>query len=113
MTTGEPASVAARGVSPCHAVDVRIIQGGGRTLMPGPIAAHVHLAMAAIPMPVLMTADNGDFRMPYEVPAARNASPSRGEAIRGITRRRVRASLRIIDRRQHRPEESSTFKVEY
>lgn len=122
--------------------DTRTIEGGGRTLMPGLIDAHVHLTMAAAPMPVLMTADigyinllagkvaddmlmrgftsvrdlsgptfglkraideglvngpriwpsgamisqsggHGDFRMPYEVPAARNASPSRGEMING------------------------------
>lgn len=39
--------------------DTRIIQGGGRTLMPGLIDAHWHAAMAAVPMPVLMTADIG------------------------------------------------------
>jgi imidazolonepropionase-like amidohydrolase len=115
----------------------RIIDGGGRTLMPGLIDAHWHAALAALPLPVLMTADigyinlaagkaaketllrgftsvrdlsgptfalkraideglvdgpriwpsgamisqtggHGDFRMPYEVPAANNAPLGRG-----------------------------------
>jgi imidazolonepropionase-like amidohydrolase len=110
--------------------------------MPGLIEAHWHAAMAAVPLPVLMTADigdinlaagkeandtlmrgctsvrdlsgptfglkraideglvngpriwpsgamisqssgHGDFRMPYEVPAAQNAPLSRGAAING------------------------------
>lgn len=122
--------------------DTRIIQGDGRTLMPGLIDAHWHMAMAAVPMPVLLTADvgylnlvasktandtlmrgftsvrdlsgptfglkraideglaigpriwpsgamisqsggHGDFRMIYEVPAARNAPLSRGEVLNG------------------------------
>jgi imidazolonepropionase-like amidohydrolase len=37
----------------------QVIDGGGRTLMPGLIDAHVHLAMAAIPLPVLLSADAG------------------------------------------------------
>jgi imidazolonepropionase-like amidohydrolase len=36
-----------------------VIDGGGRTLMPGLIDAHAHLAMAALPIPTLMTADVG------------------------------------------------------
>lgn len=117
-----------------------IIQGEGRTLMPGLIDAHTHLTLAAISLPVALTGDlgyinlvagkeardmlmrgftsvrdmsgpafglkraidegyvegpriwpsgamisqsggHGDFRMPYEVPAARNAAPGRGEVV--------------------------------
>ncbi len=36
-----------------------VIDGGGRTLMPGLIDAHVHLGMAAIPNTTLLTADAG------------------------------------------------------
>jgi imidazolonepropionase-like amidohydrolase len=36
-----------------------IIDGGGRTLMPGLIDAHWHTMMAAVPMQVLMTSDIG------------------------------------------------------
>ncbi|MBX3302444.1 MAG: amidohydrolase family protein [Nitrospira sp.] len=142
--------------------DTRIIDGGGRTLMPGLIDAHVHLAMAAAPMSVLMIADigyinllagkvagdmlmrgftsvrdlsgptfglkraideglvngpriwpsgamisqsggHGDFRMPYEVPAVRDAPLSRGEVINGgmiadgpdEVRKRVREQLML------------------
>lgn len=142
--------------------DATVIDGGGRTLMPGLIDAHWHAAMAAVPMPVLMTADfgyltlaagktandtlmrgftsvrdlsgptfglkraidegliygpriwpsgamisqsggHGDFRMPFEVPAARNAPLSRGEAINGgviadgpdEVRKRVREQLML------------------
>ena len=142
--------------------DTRIIQGGGRTLMPGLIDAHWHVAYAAVPMSVLMTGDigyinlvagkaagdtlmrgftsvrdvggpsfglkraideglvngpriwpsgamvsqsggHGDFRMPYEVPAARSAPPNRGEMINGgviadspdEVRRRVREQLML------------------
>lgn len=142
--------------------DTRIIQGGGRTLMPGLIDAHWHAAMAAVPMPVLLTADigyinlvagktaretllrgftsvrdlsgptfglkraidegivdgpriwpsgamisqtggHGDFRMPYEVPAPRNAPLSHGEALNGgviadgpdEVRKRVREQLML------------------
>jgi len=38
---------------------VRIIQGGGRTLMPGLIDAHWHATMAVLPESVMMTADDG------------------------------------------------------
>jgi imidazolonepropionase-like amidohydrolase len=121
---------------------VEVIDGGGRTLMPGLIDAHWHAMMAALPLMVLMTADvgfinlaaaeearktlmrgftsirdlagpsfalkraidsgltagpriwpsgamisqtggHGDFRLPYEVPAAPGAPLSRGEAIGG------------------------------
>lgn len=142
--------------------DTRIVQGNGRTLMPGLIDAHWHAAMAAAPLQVLMTADigyinlvagrtatetlmrgftsvrdlsgptfglkraidegiisgpriwpsgamisqsggHGDFRMPYEVPAAPNAPLSRGEAINGgaiadspdEVRKRVREQLML------------------
>lgn len=119
-----------------------IVDGGGRTLMPGLIDAHWHSMMAALPMLDLMTADvgfinlaaaaeaertlmrgftsirdlagpafglkravdaglnagpriwpsgamisqtsgHGDFRLPYEVPAQRDAPLSRGEAVGG------------------------------
>jgi imidazolonepropionase-like amidohydrolase len=36
-----------------------IIEGGGRTLMPGLIDAHTHILMESIPMSVAMTADIG------------------------------------------------------
>ena len=38
---------------------LRIIQGGGRTLMPGLIDAHWHATMAVLPESVMMTADDG------------------------------------------------------
>jgi imidazolonepropionase-like amidohydrolase len=38
---------------------IRIIDGGGRTLMPGLIDAHWHATMAAVPLNVLLTADLG------------------------------------------------------
>ena len=37
----------------------KIIEGGGRTLMPGMIDAHTHIMMQEIPMSVAMTADIG------------------------------------------------------
>jgi len=149
-------------ISVDEAVELQVIQGGGRTLMPGLIDAHWHATMAAVPMQVLMTADigylnlvagkvardtlmrgftsvrdlsgptfglkraidegliegpriwpsgamisqsggHGDFRMPHEVPAAHNASLSRGEAINGgviadgpdEVRKRVREQLML------------------
>lgn len=36
---------------------VTVLEGGGRTLMPGMIDAHVHMAMSTVPQMVLMTAD--------------------------------------------------------
>ncbi|MGJ8491227.1 hypothetical protein ACSFB2_13470, partial [Glaesserella parasuis] len=36
---------------------VNVVAGGGRTLMPGMIDAHVHMAMSTVPQLVLMTAD--------------------------------------------------------
>lgn len=141
---------------------LQVIDGGGRTLMPGLIDAHWHTMMASIPMPLLLTGDtgylnflaaqeardtlmrgftsvrdlsgpafglkkavdeglvmgpriwpsgamisqtggHGDFRMPYEVPAARNAPLSRGEAMNGgviadgvdEVRKRVREQLML------------------
>lgn len=124
------------------AAGMEVIDGGGRTLMPGLIDAHWHTMMAAIPMTVLMTADvgyinlvaaeearntlmrgftgvrdmagpsfglkraidtgltagpriwpsgamisqtsgHGDFRMPFEIPAAYAAPLSHGETIGG------------------------------
>jgi len=38
---------------------VRVIKGGGRTLMPGLIDAHWHTTMAVLPESVMMTADDG------------------------------------------------------
>lgn len=38
---------------------VRIVKGGGRTLMPGLIDAHWHATMAVLPESVMMTADDG------------------------------------------------------
>ncbi len=38
---------------------LRIIQGGGRSLMPGLIDAHWHTTMAVLPESVMMTADDG------------------------------------------------------
>lgn len=145
-----------------HRSDTLIIHGGGHTLMPGLIDAHWHAAMAAIPLPVLMTADlgyislaasrsaydtlmrgftsvrdlsgptfglkraideglvdgpriwpsgamisqsggHGDFRAPYELPAAHNGPLSHAEAINGgviadgpdEVRRRVREQLAL------------------
>jgi len=142
--------------------DAILINGGGRTLMPGLIDAHWHAAMAATPMQVLLTADigyldllagaaaedtlmrgftsirdlsgptfslkraideglvegpriwpsgamisqsggHGDFRMPYEMPAAANSPLSRGEVIKGgviadgadEVRKRVREQLAL------------------
>ncbi|HWK52047.1 MAG TPA: amidohydrolase family protein, partial [Steroidobacter sp.] len=142
--------------------DTRIVRGEGRTLMPRLIDAHWHAAMAALPLPMLMTADigyinlvagktagetlmrgftsvrdvsgptfglkraiddgtingpriwpsgamisqsggHGDFRMPYEVPAAANAPLSHGEALNGgviadspdEVRKRVREQLML------------------
>ena len=37
----------------------KIIEGGGRTLMPGMIDAHTHIMMQEIPMSVAMIADIG------------------------------------------------------
>jgi imidazolonepropionase-like amidohydrolase len=37
----------------------RIVNGGGRTLIPGLIDAHWHMTMAGVPMNVLLTADIG------------------------------------------------------
>lgn len=142
--------------------DTILINGDGRTLMPGLIDAHWHAAMAATPMQVLLTADigyinllagktagdtlmrgftsvrdlsgptfslkraideglvngpriwpsgamisqsggHGDFRMPYEMPAAANAPLSRGEVVNGgviaddpnEVRKRVREQLAL------------------
>jgi imidazolonepropionase-like amidohydrolase len=121
---------------------VRVIDGGGRTLMPGLIDAHYHIIMATVPITALLTADvgylnllaageaertlmrgftsirdmagpsfslkraidegtvagpriwpsgamisqtsgHGDYRFPYEIPAAPGAPLSRGDAIGG------------------------------
>ena len=41
-----------------RSANTRIIAGGGRTLMPGLIDAHAHMAMSTIPIALLMTADS-------------------------------------------------------
>jgi imidazolonepropionase-like amidohydrolase len=56
----------------------RVIDGGGRTLMPGLIDAHWHSMMAATPMPVLIAADVGDVHFD----AARQATRT---LMRGFT----------------------------
>ncbi|WP_069164869.1 metal-dependent hydrolase family protein [Nocardia altamirensis] len=48
------------GVTPAEAeTGATVIEGGGRTLIPGLIDAHWHATMATVPMPDLMTADLG------------------------------------------------------
>src|SRR5690606_23440504 len=141
---------------------VQVIEGDGRTLMPGLIDAHWHAMMAALPLTTMMIADvgdinfaagheagntlmrgftsvrdlsgpgfalkraidagivegpriwpsgamisqtggHGDFRMPHEVQAARNAPLGRGEAVNGgviadgpdEVRKRVREQLML------------------
>ena len=64
-----PANVLVRGnrieriaqgsISPELAGTARVIQGGGRTLMPGLIDAHAHVTMATMPPAVFMSADIG------------------------------------------------------
>ena len=44
---------------PVDAKTTRILQGGGRTLMPGLIDAHWHAMMAVLPETVMLTADPG------------------------------------------------------
>lgn len=44
---------------PANDKAINVIDGGGRTLMPGLIDAHVHLAMSAIPISTLLSADAG------------------------------------------------------
>ena len=56
----------------------KIIEGGGRTLMPGMIDAHTHIMMQEIPMAVAMTADIGYI----ELVAGRAAKDT---LIRGFT----------------------------
>ena len=51
-----------KAVEPAEApldADVRIVDCGGRVLMPGLIDAHWHAMMASLPLTVLMTADVG------------------------------------------------------
>lgn len=155
-------SISAEPTVPAVDADHLVIEGAGRTLMPGLIDAHWHASMAAVPMSTLLTGDvgyihivagqqaqatlmrgftsvrdlsgptfglkraidegvisgpriwpsgamisqtggHGDFRMPYEVPAARGAALSRGEAINGgviadgpdEVRKRVREQLML------------------
>ncbi len=155
-------SISTGSIATDRSADATVIDGGGRTLMPGLIDAHWHSAMAATPMPVLLTADigyinllagkaagdtlmrgftsvrdlsgpafslkraidghvidgpriwpsgamisqsggHGDFRMPYEVPAADNAPSPRAEVINAgviadgpdAVRKRVREQLML------------------
>lgn len=53
------ASITAGPLPAALATGHQVIDGSGRTLMPGLIDAHAHVTMAAIPMPVFMTADIG------------------------------------------------------
>ena len=46
-------------IPPDRSAMTKIIEGGGRTLMPGLIDAHAHILMESIPMSVAMTADIG------------------------------------------------------
>lgn len=52
-----------------RSADTKIIEGGGRTLMPGLIDAHVHLMMASVPQMVAMTADVGYLNLKAAVEA--------------------------------------------
>lgn len=45
------------GVSMAAEPGMTVVAGGGRTLMPGLIDAHVHMAMSTVPQALLMTAD--------------------------------------------------------
>jgi len=56
----------------------RVIEGGGRVLMPGLIDAHWHALYAALPLPVLLTAD-----LPFIHLAA--AAEARRTLLRGFT----------------------------
>ncbi len=66
-TLSEPSDVLIRGntidristkpINPDKNAKVTVIAGEGRVLMPGLIDAHWHMIMAAIPQPMLMTAD--------------------------------------------------------
>ncbi len=44
-------------ISPADDGSTLVVEGGGRTLMPGLIDAHVHIVMSTIPISVMMTAD--------------------------------------------------------
>ena len=48
-----------------------VIEGGGRTLMPGLIDAHWHTMLASLPIPVMMTADAGDIHFAAATQATR------------------------------------------
>jgi imidazolonepropionase-like amidohydrolase len=58
--------------------NTKIIAGGGRTLMPGLIDAHVHLMMASVPQAVALTADIGYLNIKAEIEA-------RATLMRGFT----------------------------
>ncbi|AFL88322.1 amidohydrolase, imidazolonepropionase [Terriglobus roseus DSM 18391] len=51
--------IATSAVPTDRSASTRIIEGGGRTLMPGLIDAHTHILLQSIPMSVAMTADIG------------------------------------------------------
>ncbi len=51
--------IATSPIPPNQTANATIIEGGGRTLMPGLIDAHTHILMQSVPMTVLMTADIG------------------------------------------------------
>jgi imidazolonepropionase-like amidohydrolase len=50
-------SMSATEVTPPADAQLTRVDGGGRTLMPGLIDAHTHMAMSVLPLPVLLTAD--------------------------------------------------------
>ena len=56
----------------CAAPDgATVIDGGGRTLMPGLIDAHWHTMLASLPIAVMMTADVGDIHFAAAAQAER------------------------------------------
>ncbi len=52
-------TIAAIGASASVAPGATVIEGGGRTLMPGMIDAHAHTAMDTMPQAQMLTADYG------------------------------------------------------
>ena len=56
----------------------QIVEGNGRTLMPGLIDAHVHLQLAGLPMMVMITADSGYVQLVA-------AQTAKGMLMRGFT----------------------------
>ncbi len=61
-----------------RSANTKIIEGGGRTLMPGLIDAHVHMMMASVSQLVAMTADIGYINL-------KAAAEARDTLMRGFT----------------------------